>query len=141
MAWRDRTLGLAADRRDIRRLLLWVEKQPPTVDAVGEQAGAAETGLSQGEIEHVSYVIFEAIRAIMSDSLLSRARACGDGRGLELRRRLHADWKGSAPQVVAAKEREFQDSMRCATIHQLWEALPRWEQLGSEVVLGGNSML
>ena len=74
---------------------------------------------------------------IMSDSLFSRARACEDGLGLELWRKLHAEWRGSAPQVIAAKPRKFQDPQRCQSMQQLWEALPSWEQLGSEVLIGG----
>jgi hypothetical protein len=137
VAWRDRALGfLSADRPDVRRLLLWAEKQAPTIGSAEEHKGAAEVNL-RDDVEHVSYVIFEAVKMIMSDSLLSRARACGDGRGLELWRKLHAEWRGSAPQVVAAKARRFQDPQRCATIQQLWEALPIWEQLGSEVLMGG----
>ena len=73
---------------------------------------------------------------IMSDSLLSRARACEDGRGLELWRKLHAERRGSAPQFIAAKARQFQDPQRCQSVQQLWEALPSWERVGSEVLIG-----
>ncbi len=57
VAWRDRALGcLAGDGPDVRRFLLWAEKQPPTIDQAGEKKGPAEVGLSQGDVEHVSYV-------------------------------------------------------------------------------------
>jgi len=138
VAWRDRALGhLAKDRPDVRRLLLWSEQQGLPIGAPEEPAGAAQVGLDPANAEHVSYVLFEAIKSIVADSLLGRARACGDGRGLELWRKLHTEWRGSAPQVVAAKARRFQDPPRCTTMAQLWEALPAWELLGSEVALGG----
>ncbi len=75
VAWRDRALGfLAGDWPDVRRLLLWAEQQPPTIDRAGEQKGAAEAGfLKHDDVQHVSYVIFEAAKTIMTDSLLSRA--------------------------------------------------------------------
>jgi hypothetical protein len=38
--------------------------------------------------------------------------------------------------VIAAKARRFQDPPRCSNIQKLWEALPLWEQLGSEVAMG-----
>ena len=55
-------------------------------------------------------------------------------------RRLHAEWRGSAPQAVAAKARRFQDSACCADVQGFWDALPAWKQLGSEVALGGYAM-
>jgi hypothetical protein len=137
VAWRERTLGyLAADRPDVRKLLLWAERQPGVIKEGDEQRGAVETGMTEN-IEHVNYILYEAIKAIMTDALLSRARACGDGRGLELWRRLHAEWRGNAPQVIAAKARRFQDSSRSAKLQKLWEVLPAWEQFCSEVAMGG----
>jgi hypothetical protein len=69
--------------------------------------------------------------------LLGRARICGAGRGLELWRKLHSEWQGAAPQVIAAKSKRFQDPAKCGNILALWEALPAWEQLGAEVASGG----
>ena len=153
VAWRERALGyLAAERPDIRKLLIWAESQNPTIGATEEKKGAASVGV-HGDICHISYVILESLKMIMSDSLLSRARACDNGRGLELWRKLYAEWRGSAPQVMAAKAREFQDPQRCQLMQQLcvWGrggrgrgggregggALPSWKQLGSEVLMGG----
>ena len=90
-----------------------------------------------GDTCHTSYVVFESLKRIPPDSPLSRARACEDGRELELWRKLHAEWRGSAPQVIAAKARKFQDPQRCQPMQQLWEARPSWEQVGSEVLKGG----
>ena len=39
--------------------------------------------------------------------------------------------------MVAAKAKRFQDPARCDSVLKLWEALPLWEQLGSEVTRGG----
>jgi hypothetical protein len=137
IAWRERALGhLCAARPDVRKLLLWAEQHTGTITEAEEMRAATELNL-QEDVEHISYVVFEAVKAIMTDALLSRARACGDGRGLELWRRLHAEWRGNAPQVVAAKARRFQDPARCANLQKLWESLPVWEQLGSEVAMGG----
>ena len=119
VAWRDRALGyLAAERPDISKLFIWAESQNPTIGATEEEKGAASV-VVHGDICHISYVIFESLKMIMSDSLLSRARACEDGRGLELWRKLHAEWRGSAPQVIAAKARKFQDPQRCQSMQQL----------------------
>ena len=52
-------------------------------------------------------------------------------------RRLHSEWRGSAPQVIAAKARRYQDPARCHDMKKLWEALPVWEQLGNEVMMAG----
>ena len=109
VAWHDRALGyLAAERPDIRKLLIWAESQNPTIGADEENKGTASVGV-HGDICHISYVIFESLKMIMSDSLLSRARGCENGRGLELWRKLHAECRGSAPQVIAAKAWKFQD--------------------------------
>jgi hypothetical protein len=35
--------------------------------------------------------------------LLSRERLCGDGRALELWRKLHAEWHGNMPEVMVAQ--------------------------------------
>ena len=134
LTWRDRAIGhLAKDRPDIRRLLLWAEKQTEVIDTNMEVKGS---GVFE-KAEEVSYVLFEAIKFIIHDNLLSRARVCGDGRGLELWRKLHSEWEGAAPQVVAAKSKRFQDPSRCSSVLQLWEVLPAWEQLGLEVTAGG----
>ena len=115
LTWRDRALGhLAKDRADMRRLLVWAEKQTVEIDAQAETRGAAEAGLVE-PVDDDSCSLLEAIKCVIHDNLLSRARTCGDGRGLELWwRKLHSEWEG-----------------------QLWEALPAWEQLGLEVVSGG----
>ena len=91
----------------------------PTIGTTEEKKGATSAGV-YGDICHISYVILESLKMIMSDSLMSRARACEDGRGLELWRKLHAEWRGSAPQVIAAKARKFQDPQRCQSMQQLW---------------------
>jgi hypothetical protein len=84
VTWRDRALGhLAKCRPDVRRMLIWAEKQTAPIDEMGEKAGAAETGVTDNPHE-VSYVLFEGIKHLIADSLLCRARLCGDGRGLEL---------------------------------------------------------
>ena len=46
------------------------------------------------------------------------------------------EWRGSTPQVVAAKASRYQYPRRCSNMRELCDALPAWEQLGSEMVLG-----
>jgi hypothetical protein len=101
------------------------ETQPNTIGEQEERLGAMEVHLKD-EVEHVAYVVLEAVKSVMSNALLSRAHACGDGRGPELWRKLHAEWKGSAPEIVEAKGRRYQDPARCRNIQQLWEAIPTW---------------
>ena len=89
------------------------------------------------DVHDVSYVLFGAIKYIIGDNLLNRARMCGDGRGWELWRNLHTEWEGASPQVTAAKAKRVQDPIWCKDELQLWNALPAWEQLGAEVMAGG----
>ena len=141
MAWRDRALGyLTKDRQDVRRLLVWAESHTGPIGEVEEGVGAVEVGLAlQAEetVGDVCHALYEGIKDIVSDTLLTRARACGDGRGLELWRKLKSEWEGAAPQVIAAKARRYNDPARCGSTLALWEELPKWEQLGIEVAAGG----
>jgi hypothetical protein len=137
VTWRDRALGhLAKGRPDIRRLLTWAERQTTPIDQVAEDTGAKNAGVMENA-EDVCYALFEGIKHIIHDNLLGRARICGAGRGLELWRKLHSEWQGAAPQVIAAKSKKFQDPLKCSNVLQLWEALPAWEQLGAEIAAGG----
>jgi hypothetical protein len=137
VTWRDRAMGhLTKGRPDIRRLLLWAEKQTTIIDVMAEDKGAKDAGLMENS-EDVSYVLFEGIKHVLHDNLLGRARICGVGRGLELWRKLHSEWQGAAPQVIAAKSKRFQDPAKCSNVLHLWEALPAWEQLGAEIASGG----
>ena len=38
--------------------------------------------------------------------------------------------------MIAGKAKRFQDPPRCSSVSKLWDALPAWEQLGSEVAAG-----
>ena len=89
------------------------------------------------DVESIIFSVFEATNSLLADSLLSRIRSCGDGRVLKLLKRLVAEWRGNAPQVLAAKCRRYTDPPRCATTLKLWEALHLWEQLGGDIALGG----
>jgi hypothetical protein len=54
VAWRERALGfLAADRPDIRKLLLWAEAQPGMIGEAEESHGAAANHVKD-EIGYVS---------------------------------------------------------------------------------------
>ena len=83
-------------------LLLWAESQNPTIGTTEEKKGATSAGV-YGDICLISYVIFESLNMIMSDSLWSRARACEDGRGLE-----SSCGENSMRSGVEARHRSFQ---------------------------------
>jgi hypothetical protein len=73
IAWRERALGhLSAARPDIRKLLLWAEQHTGEISESEEVRAAADVNLPE-DAGYVSYVIFEAVKAIMSDALF-RAR-------------------------------------------------------------------
>lgn len=134
LAWRDRELGhLTKDRSDIHQLLQWVVRQATPI-VQGQLVEQAQT-LEILDIDHVSYVLFEAIKHIIADSLLGRARLC-DQQGFELWRRLRAEWEEASDLVLGAKAKRYQDPLRCASLLQLWDAVPNWEQLGNELELG-----
>ena len=136
LAWHDRALGLlSGNRLDVRRLLLWAGQSTVPLDTASERKGAHSVGLVD-DVAAVSLALLEAIKHLLADSLLGRARTCGDS-GLELWRRLAAEWRGNAPQVLAAKSRRFNAPTRCASMAKLWEALPLWEQLGRELAASG----
>ena len=84
--------------------------------------------------ETLNFVLYGAIKAILGDTLLDRARAC-ESNGLELWRRLHVEWDGAAPLVISAKARVWQDPHRCSSVLQLWDTLGNWERLGAEIAL------
>jgi hypothetical protein len=77
IAWRERALGsLTTDRPDVRKLLLWAERQSGTITEQEEIRVARETQMME-DIDRVSYVVVEAVKTIMTDALLARARAHG----------------------------------------------------------------
>ena len=140
LVWRDRALAhLAKDRPDVRSLLVWAEKQPERIAEATEAIGATQAQLREGpsSVRLVSYTLFDGIKHLLSDNLLGRARACGDGNGLELWRTLHSEWAGSAPQVLSAKSRRYQEPSRCSSAVALWDSLPSWTRLGEELMAAG----
>ena len=137
LAWHSRALDtLCGNRADVRHFLLWAERQSTAIDWAAEQHGARAASLAE-DVTNVSLVLYAATKSLLADSLLDMARACGDGRGLELWRRLAAQWRGNAPQILAAKARRYATPQRCASVAALWEQLPAWEQLGSDLDMGG----
>ena len=131
-AWQYRAIGmLSGNRTDVRRLLEWAELKKAPIDTAMAQQGAEQVGLTD-DVGTVSYILFEAMKQMLADSMLNRARTCGDN-GLELWRALAAEYKGSSDQVLAAKAQSYQYPPRCATLAKLWEELPRWEQTGHEM--------
>ena len=138
LVWHDRALGhLSSGRPDVRKLLLWAESQTREELEAKMESEAEQLGMHDAEL--VDTLLFEGIKCVIHDSLLTRARACNSS-GLELWRRLHSEWEGSAPQLKHAKARKFQDPVRCSSVAGLWEALPEWERLGEEVRATGFDM-
>ena len=141
--WRERALGhLCKDRPDVRRWLLWAEQQHEEVDAALEIAGAREVQLDEGpdQASTVSYSIFEAIKINIYDTLLPKAKSCGEGHGLELWRQMRLGWSGTFDQIRGLKSQRYLEPPRCQTITALWQALPAWKSLGAELVLAGLSL-
>ena len=131
-AWQYLAIGmLSGNRTDVRRLFEWAELNKALIDAAMAQQGAEQVGLTD-DVGTVSYILFEAMKQMLADSMLNRARTCGDN-GLQLWRALAAEYKGSSDQVLAAKAQSYQYPPRCATLAKLWEELPRWEQTGHEM--------
>ena len=92
-------------------------RQRAPITATEEEAGARECGVSDG-VAGISYTLFEGIKFILNDSMLGRARTC-DGRGLELWRKLRAEWMGSSALVVTAKAQRYMEPARCSSVAQL----------------------
>ena len=118
------------------RLMLWAERRKNPITAEEEEEGARECGIVEG-VAGISYTMFEGIKFVITDSMLGRARTC-EGPGLELWRKLRAEWMGSSTQVVTAKMHRFMKPARCSSVAQLWEALPLWEKLGGGGGGGGS---
>ena len=125
----------APGRPDVRRLLVWAEEQSGVIDTSEENTGAGAAQLRE-PVAAISLSLFAGIKYIIADNLLSRARSC-DGRGLELWRKLHTEWVGAANQVTSARAARYLDPTRCTTALQLWEALPKWELQGAQIMAAG----
>ena len=140
LVWRDRAIAhLAKDRPDVKALLSWSEKQAVPIDQSKEKEGASASGLVEGPgaADRISYLLYDGIKHLLADTMLGRARACGDGRGLELWRSLHVEWAGSSSHVLGVKTKKYQDPPRCSSELGLWEALPAWLKLGEELAVAG----
>ena len=79
--------------------------------------GALETGVVEN-IATVNHTLFDAIKAILDDALMTRARQC-DSNGLELWRKLHTEWKGSSTEVISAKALRYQYLRSCTKVSDL----------------------
>ena len=89
VTWRDRALTfLARERPDVLGLLEKAERREAVITLEAEQSMASEAGVT--DPIYMSYVLFGAIKHILTDGLLNRARAAGEGRGFELWRLLLA---------------------------------------------------
>jgi hypothetical protein len=99
--WRQRALDyLSRDRdgfirSDVRRLLLWAEKQPDEIGQGAAQAGAAAVGLPE-PVAQVSDALYPAISGIVADAVMQRSERCQGDSGIGLWRRLYMEWRGSA---------------------------------------------
>ena len=139
--WQERAMDhLAKDKPEIRQWLLWSTQefndQRGTVELTPSAAAEAGNRCGVANVKQANYVLYTAIKHIISDHLLSRAKGC-EGEGLVLWRKLFAEAKGTAPQVLHAKCRDYTDPARSSSVLQLWEDLPVWEQLGEELRRAG----
>ena len=123
--WKNRaTSFLTQGRRDVFALLKWASEE-----------GSAIAELKEEEAADVSHAVYDAIKSIIVDAMLPRAASCGEGRGLELWRRLHAEAYGSTPQVLGVKTSKFMQPERCSNTAALHEQLPIWRKLEEELKL------
>ena len=123
LIWKDRAMShLSKDRIDIKRLLMWAEVQPDVLQQSDAVRGASETGVTEN-MQTVNHTLFEAIKAILDDALMTRARQC-DSNGLELWRKFHTEWKGFGTEVISANAMRYQYPRGCTKISDLWERLP-----------------
>ena len=139
--WYDQALDHLAppERGDVRMLLKWAETQPSDIGAQEEQMGAQAVGLIEGPAgaSFVSSVILAALRHIISPTLLAKARAVGEGRGLQLWRKLFLEARGNAPALAAAKALRWTDPPTSKDMTSLWSDLDDWLLLGTEIEQGG----
>ena len=97
--WRQRALDyLSRDRdgfirSDVRRLLLWAEKQLDEIGQVAAQVGAFGVGLLEPAAQ-VSDALYPAIRGIVANAVMQRSERCQGDSGIELWRRLYMEWRG-----------------------------------------------
>ena len=83
LIWKDRaTSHLSKDRIDIKKFLLWAEVQPDVLQQADCERGAVAAGVTEN-MQTLNHTLFDAIKAILDDALMTRARQC-DGNGLEL---------------------------------------------------------
>ena len=97
--------------------------------------GARISGLRE-PIAGIDVILFESIKQMLADSMLTQARNCYDS-GLELWRVLAAGWNGSSDLVLSSKARNYQYPRRCTTMAKLWDELPRWEAIGQDMAANG----
>ena len=81
----------------------------------------------------MSEILYARTKYFISDTLLQKARDAGQGRGLELWRKLRISWMGLKDQVLSAKGRRYQEPVRCSSLPELWEKLPEWRKMGEEL--------
>ena len=55
--------------------------------------------------------------------------------GLELWRRLHAEWRGSAFEVAMVQQERYQQPVRSKSLATLWDDLDKWVNLGEELAM------
>ena len=143
--WRQRALDYLTrdrdgyNRGDVRRLLLWVEKQSEEVTAAAAQAGAAAVGLEE-PVTQIADALYPAIRGIVADTVMQRSERCQNDSGLELWRRLYMEWRGAAPQITMIQAEQFQAPTRAPNMTALWGHLERWLTLGAEVESSGYAV-
>ena len=142
--WYDQAVDFLAPpgRADIKALLKWAEKQQSPIDLAAEIAGVREVAAMQGlrlregedGVGFISDTILSALRFMIHDNLLGRARAAG--RGLELWRKLRAEARGSAPALAAVKAQQWSQPKQSSSMAALWTDLDEWLLLGQEVEEG-----
>ena len=123
-------------RLDIHSLLLWAERQPRELSWWDAQAAAADLHITEG-VRDVAATLYFAITFILDNEVCNRYQHSPYGEGLELWRRICADMRGSAPEVVMANAERYTQPTKARNVAALWHQLNAWESLGIEVEASG----
>ena len=135
LTWTDRAKShLSKDSPDVADALKWAETQSDDITSIVAENLSSFGWTLNGY--HSNFVLCQALKLLLTDSLCTRGHLC-EGNGLELWRRLHCEWQGASAQVNAAKLTQYMHPKRCTSKDDLWERLPAWERLASELELGG----
>ena len=139
-AWHLRAVRwLGGGLTEVENLLELVVKEPAEISATREVELAQSVGLVF-PISVVSRAIADAIVYTGTDEVAHLAQSLGLGRGLELYRHLHAEYKGSGDLLAQQRVARLIAPQRCGNSGALRQALIDMRELIREVELAGHPL-